>query len=180
MNGDPRYSGVGRTLPQVLPPLSMKAAARAYNRLIRAFGGAAHMPVGVAEARGGRPIRLKRTLADRCWASTKPTVGHRKGWGRLIHDASHDVFARRHPHARPHDGGHATLECEMAAYVAARPEWLHGKLEPVKRVTVRPDNAIKLARVEAAIIRWDAKARRAKTALAKLNRKAKYYRSKIT
>lgn len=170
MNNDPRYAPVGATLPATLPPITKVEALRAYRRLVRAFGGLAHMPVTVAEGRG-RPIISKRGAARTCWASTKPTTGHSKGWGRLIHDASHYVFRIRHPHARPHDGGHATLEREMAEYVAARPEWLGGLLKPIERKAPKPDAAARLARVDAAIVRWQVKEHRAINALRKLKRK---------
>lgn len=172
MNGDPRYTGVALMLPQVLPPITKVAALKAYRRLVRAFGGTEHIPVGVLENRGGRPIRSNRTMARTCWASTLPTTSHLKGWGRLIHDASHYVFEKRHPSARPHDGGHAQLETQMAHYVAK-----HGLIDRLapkptpKRVKV--DNSVKLAKTDAAIKRWQTKAKRAATALRKLNAKRK-------
>lgn len=171
-HADPRYTGVALMLPQVLPPITKVAALKAYRRLVRAFGGTADIPVGVLEARGGRAIRDFRTAARTCWASSTPTSSHLKGWGRLIHDASHYVFERRHPSARPHDGGHAQLECQMAHYVAKH--GLIDRLAPkptLKRVSV--DRAVKLAQTDASIKRWQTKAKRAATALRKLNQRRK-------
>jgi hypothetical protein len=174
MNCDPRYAGVATALPAVLPPITKPEALNAYARLVRAFGGVASIPVGVLEQRGGRAITTKRTRGRQVWAATKPTTGHHKGWGRLIHDAAHYVFEKRHPSARPHDGGHATLEREMAEYVAKRADtWLAGALKPAsQRPTVRPSTgerrATALLRAREGIARWEAKARRADRALRKL------------
>lgn len=172
MHGDPRYA-----TPNAItyPPVTRKAILPYYQKLIRAFGKLAEMPVGIQEARTRNYTRDRRSAARRCWASTKPSSGHGNGWGRMIHDASHEIFEVRHPRARPHDGGHATLEREMAAYVEAR-GWL---VQTAKPVTPKLDATAKLARIEAAIIRWNAKRKRAETALKKLHRKAKYYRGKI-
>ena len=102
MNGDPRYTGVVLMLPDLmLPPITRVAAVNVYNRLVRAFGGTEHIPVGVLENRGGRPITSNygsRSRGRTCWASSTPTRSHFKGWGRIVHDASHYVFEEcRHP-----------------------------------------------------------------------------------
>lgn len=174
MNGDPRYIGVALMLPDVLPAITRKVAVRVYSRLVRAFGGTEHIPVGVLEARGMGPIRSdfgRRGLGRTCWASSAPTRSHFKGWGRLIHDASHYVFEKRHPSARPHDGGHAQLETQMAAYVVAHQLIERYAPKPSKRVKV--DNSVKLAKTDAAIKRWQTKDKRAATALRKLTAKRK-------
>ena len=116
-------------------------------------------------------FRIWSRKARRCWISTKPTRGHWKGWGRLIHDVSHTVFRYRHPSFRPHDGGHAKLELEMAQYVVAQ-GWLGGTLKPVEKPkpTVAEKRASRLAQVEVRIERWESKLRRAETALRKLRR----------
>lgn len=174
MNGDPRYTGVALMLPDVLPAITRKQAVKVYIRLVRAFGGIEHMPVGVAEARGNRPIVSdygSRSNGRTCWASTTPTRSHFKGWGRIIHDASHYVFGKRHPSARPHDGGHAQLETQMAHYVVKHNLIERMAPKPPKRVKV--DTSVKLAHTDAAIKRWQTKAKRAATALRKLNQRRK-------
>jgi hypothetical protein len=174
MNGDPRYTGVALMLPDVLPAITRVQAVKVYNRLVRAFGGTEHIPVGVLENRGGCPIRSDYSHSKRgraCWASTEPTRSHFKGWGRIVHDASHYVFEKRHPSARPHDGGHAQLECQMAHYVVKHQLIERMAPKPPKRVKV--DNSVKLAKTDAAIKRWQTKAKRAATALRKLNAKRK-------
>ena len=124
-------------------------------------------------------VRPYRTRV--CWISTRPRPAsdHLKGWGRLIHDTSHWVFQKRHPSFRPHDGGHAALEREMAAYASDK-GWLQGALRPPVKVALpaADRDRAKLQRIEAGILRWTSKAKRAETALKKLRRQQKYYAAK--
>lgn len=116
MENDPRYAPVAAALPAVLPPITRAEATRANRKLTRHFGrralGSPNQLWNVA------PIRTRR-----CWVSPRPTTGHLRGWGRLIHDVAHIVFRHRHPSFRPHAGGHAQLEREVAEYVVAK-GWL--------------------------------------------------------
>jgi hypothetical protein len=176
MANDPRYTAVEAALPAALPPITREEALRAYRKLVRHFGSVKDLPVGVAEARGGRPIRTFRERARRVWIAPKPTTGHHRGWGRLIHDASHTVFERRHPHARAHDGGHATLEREMAQYVVAK-GWLAGSLKPP--VKAKPTISDQLKALQYRIDKWQTKARRASTALKKLHNTKKRLLKKL-
>jgi len=170
MNNDPRYESIN---DRHYPPVTRAAILPHYLRLVRIFGALSDIPVGVAEARGARPIRSNRTRARTCWASTKPTTGHGKGWGRMIHDASHYVFEKRHPSARPHDGGHSRLEREMADYVATV-GWIE-RAEAIKRAAKvkhgRPSYAERIEHTRALMARWERKAKRAGTALRKLKRR---------
>jgi hypothetical protein len=164
MQNDIRYDPVAAALPEVLPAITMDQALRAYRRLVRAFGGVRHGPVGME-----RPVRAYRESGRRCWASTKPTnrANHDNGWGRLIHDASHYVFQRRHPNFRPHDSGHATLEREMSQYVVSHCMLDKYRPAPKKRLT----HDAKIAKCRDSIKRWESKAKRAQTALRKLKRR---------
>lgn len=165
MIGDPRYAPVTATLPATLPPVTREEAERAARRLYRAFLKADTLGAGGRVVKFGGKVR-------RCWISSKQTSGHYKGWGRLVHDVSHRVFEWRYPQLKPHHGLHARLEAEMAQYVVAQ-GWLDGKLRPP--VKPAPDaaqkRALKLARTEAAIERWQSKQRRAENALKKLKRR---------
>lgn len=162
MDNDPRYAPVAAQLPGTLPPLTRVAAGHYARQLLRRFG----QPKDGAVDHMVRPVTWVPPLGRTCWASAKPTRGHFKGWGRLIHDISHLVFRARHPSFRPHDGGHARLEREVAAYVAAV-GWLTPKAPVVRRATAED----KLAVIDASVKRWTTKARRAATALAKLRRR---------
>lgn len=163
---DERYVPVENTLPSILPSITRQEAERAHNRLVRHFGrkelGSAHQLSDVRPY----PVRI-------CWISKQSTsaTNHFKGWGRLIHDTSHHVFRRRHPTFRPHDGGHAVLELEMAAYVVAK-GWLDGILRPSEKP--KPNTAqrrrVRLLQIENNLARWASKLRRAENALRKLKR----------
>lgn len=175
MNDDPRYTEPNR---RVYPAVTRAAILPYYKRLIRAFGRLRDMPVGVQEARelrvGSRPgmgdyTRDKRLTARTCWASTKPTTGHHKGWGRMIHDASHEIFEVRHPNARAHDGGHATLEREMAEHVE-RMGWAI-QLTPTPKPRRSYEERIEHTRN--LIDRWERKAKRAENAMKKLRRRVR-------
>jgi hypothetical protein len=99
--------------------------------------------------------------------------------------------------ARPHSPQHAKLERRMAEYVI-RKGWIDGALEPKKAADSVIHEAIseaasdevhvelhlqarqklyaeKLAAIKVKIERWEKKAKRAKNALAKLNRSRGYY-----
>jgi hypothetical protein len=120
-------------------------------------------------------MRIYHRYADRrdgwgrtCWASTKPTQGHDKGWGRLIHDLSHIIHEYRHPKERPHGPLHSGIEREVQQYVEAH-GWLAPQPESVKP-TLTERRADRLASIEQRIARWERKHKRATRALAKLTR----------
>lgn len=164
---DPRYAPVAASLPDRLPPISRLEAERAARGICRAFG-----KVALGGPSQLYPVRFTGT-ARRCWISPHETTGHYKGWGRLIHDLSHRIFERRHPTFRPHDGGHATLEREIAEYVV-RAGWLDGRLKSKQKP--KPDvRAVRYQRVCERLDRWQAKLRRAQTAIRKLSRAKRRY-----
>lgn len=160
MDNDPRYLPIESILPNPMPACSKHEARRAYQKLIDHFGGIV----------GGHQTDRAcwRWGVRRCWIALKPTTGHHKGWGRLIHDMSHTVFSARHPNFRTHDGGHAQLEAEMATY-AVEKGWLTGGLRAP--VAAKPTAGDKLAALEAAEKRWTTKLRRATTALKRVKRR---------
>ncbi len=165
MHNDLRYDRVRAALPATLPPISRVEAERAARRIFRHFGsvtlGGPHMT---------HPAKFNGRVR-RCWISKNPTGGHLKGWGRLIHDVSHSIFRRRHPNFRPHAGGHATLEAQIAAHVVSQ-GWLEGALLP-KKSTLTSDQKreARLGEIEAAIKRWQTKQKRVANALRKLERR---------
>ena len=162
-----RYDSIAQLWSTVtVPPITRREAERVAERIFRHFG---------AVKLGGpdmvHPARF-RGHARRCWISPRRSGGSEKGWQRLVHDVSHDLFAHRHPDFRPHAGGHATLELEIAEFVV-RSGWLSGTLKPRQpaKPTALERRAIKIARTEAAIARWEAKRRRADKALQKFRRR---------
>jgi hypothetical protein len=161
---DPRYVPVEQTLPHTLPAVTMKQAAAAARKIYRKFGAVSMGPVTQRN-----PIKFPTRYPRRCWAATKPTTGHRSGWGRMVHDIAHDIHRKRAPGLRPHHNLHARLEVQIAAYVVEAK--LIEAVQPKPKATPAPD--AKLAKIEAAIKRWTTKQKRATTALRKLERKRK-------
>ncbi len=163
MDNDPRYVPIATVLPTVLPAIDRKTARRYAEILVRRFGR-----LGLGSPNQSRPASLSdwghTAGGRRCWASTTPTdsSNHFKGWGRLIHDVSHIVFSARHPSFRPHDGGHATLEREIAEYVVRK-----GWLEPKPKIDPK---VVRAARLRTRLQRWESKAKRAQNAIKKLRR----------
>jgi hypothetical protein len=159
MIGDERYEPVNNAWPAIVPPCTRHEAERAMKALCRKFGGTIH---GSPAMNG--PVRSLRVRS--CWITRKPSTLYR-GWQRLAHDISHSIFRRRHPSFKPHDGGHATLEREIAEHILAA-GWLSGSLRPV--AAPKPTTDDKLSKLDARIARWETKAKRAETALRKLRR----------
>ena len=152
-----RYEPVRATLPDTMPAITRVEAQKAANRIWRKF---------VPKA---QQLNVERRVR-RCWISRSSTRGHWKGWGRLVHDLSHQVFRRIYRGSRrPHDPLHAKYEADIAAYVVEM-GWLDGRLKQKVRVKARPAPSDKLVRTEAAIRRWESKAKRAAAALSKLRR----------
>lgn len=98
------------------------------------------------------------------------------GWHQLIHSLSHRCAFRLYPGKKPHSPQHAFLEREMIAHVV-RSGWLDGKLRRPEKpapqvVDVRQQRQ---QRVLDRIAKWEAKRKRAETALRKLRRQRAYY-----
>lgn len=119
---------------RVYPALSRLDAGVAAKVIIQALGSpqdaaprSVYVGNGVWGIQNARRADLRRKLrswtsghksgARRVWVSTKPTRGHHKGWGRLIHDVSHMLHAWRHPKERPHGHLHPAVEREVQIFV---------------------------------------------------------------
>lgn len=140
-----------------LPPVTRVIAVAVHAKLVRKFGG-----------RDWRPTRRGR----RCWAAPKGSdTRHPRANGipRMVHDASHYVFAKLHPTFLTHSAAHAKLEKQMIEHVLAKGWHLPKPAKP--KPTPEDRRALALARTEAAIKRWTTKAKRAATALKKLRAK---------
>lgn len=162
MIADPRYADINAV---AFPSCSREESARACKRILKKFGkkslGSA---LQTKDATWPRAVR-------RCWISPRPTTGHHKGWGRLIHDLAHVIFRARHPTFRPHDPGHDTLEREILIF-CQESGFLDGRLLPFQKPkpTTEQKRAKRLASVDARLTRWHAKHKRAATAIQKLVR----------
>jgi|GEM_PF-1534014 len=154
------YRRVGETWPETVPALTRDEAARAARRLYRYVMGRKFVGE-VIQATGNRYTRVRHRQIV-----LNPEHATEGGWKGLIHMLSHYLA----PELR-HGGDHARLERRMIGQVLRR-GWLEGKLKraPKPKPEIDP-RAEKLARCEAAIVRWERKLGRAQRALAKLKRK---------
>jgi hypothetical protein len=156
-----RYDNVNDLWSAVpAPAITRVEAERAARRLFRKFG----RKTGYPRQRRDAKLRTVR----RCWISSKPSTGIARGWARLVHDVSHEIFRLRYPDLLPHNPLHSKLEHEIASFVAGS-GWMAGALKPATKEPAEL-HAAKLSNVDAAIKRWDSKLRRARTALKKLAR----------
>lgn len=139
-----------------LPAITAKEASKFYLKLRRRFG---------APYKGRRAITPRRV-----WAAPKGTANALgTGWPRMVHDASHRVFAILHPTFKTHSSAHAELERRMIAYVVSQ-GW-HLPNPPKEKPTLAEKRADALSNVRARIKLWETKAKRANTALRKLRQK---------
>ena len=145
-----------------LPPITAAASNPIFGRLVRKFGG--------------RKMRLppwsRRTM--RSWAAPKGSntaYPRKNGLPRMVHDASHWVFGLLHPTFKTHSAAHAALERQMIEAVLAK-GWHLPKEKPA------PVVIDEMANIEARIKKWRSKAKRAATAIRKLERKAKRLRAR--
>lgn len=181
MHNDDRYADINND--REYPPLTRDAAHKAALRILRAlgspslcavranvYGDATHLPTRKVLAGIYRRWTDGGKTGRKCWASTKPTTGHDKGWGRLIHDVSHMLQQYRHPKLRPHDSTHHQIERDVQVYVEAQ-----GMLSPTPKPTVQGRNseayrAARYVNVCERLKRWESKRKRAETAIRKLSR----------
>lgn len=95
------------------------------------------------------------------------------GWHELVHLMSHYCSHRLFPNAKGHGPQHAFLEREMIEYVV-KSGWLEGRLRRKEKPKADPKQT-RRALTDAAIKRWQTKAKRAQNALTKLKRRLAYY-----
>ncbi len=110
----------------------------------------------------------------RTWlASGVFTVNPEQGWHDINHDMAH--FIERRKTGGAHTDQHLRLERNGANLIVRR--FLETEPPPKKE---KPDMiSVRAARVEAGIKRWEAKLRRASTALKKLKKQQRYYQKAL-
>lgn len=130
------------------------------------------------KAEVGRKFRWKIRIGSgnrRTWlASGVFTVNPEQGWHDINHDMSH--FIERRKTGAAHSDQHLRLERNGAALICRR------FLRDEPYVEKKPEQdlvAVRAARVDAGIKRWEAKLRRATTALKKLKKQKRYYDTKL-
>lgn len=95
------------------------------------------------------------------------------GWHEIVHSISH--HASYHHFRENHGPRHAFIERELTRYVVEH-GWLEGKLK--REPKAKPDldiRALRRDRIIARIKKWEARRKRADTALKKLRRQRAYY-----
>lgn len=147
----------------------------------------------------GMPFRGKLTIKHRgrSWMNKHRIVGNSyQGWHDVIHDWSHDIHQSLYPNEKQHGPHQSYIERMMVEEVLAQ-GWLN-QIEPIEAVPVvieeAPSTKTEIAKAEIVVVkpvkdiqrerhekvlkslkRWEAKLRRAETAIKKLKRQAKYY-----
>lgn len=170
------YARIDAEWPATTPPMTDWEAVRAASRLWRWARGEA-CPYPIVATSGNRRTR---TLRGTLYVNPASTDHHGGGWKSFIHELSHVLDLERKAHSKHH----AQLELRMVREVLKR-GWLDGRLKreqkpmgPETRAEkLQAARVIELQRIEAGIERWEAKARRAETALAKLRKRQRYYAS---
>lgn len=158
------YRRANACWPAQVPDLTAEEAERAARRLYR-FVTRRTWTGRVKVSSGNRYTKI--------WSSTI-VVNPDRGWRSLVHQMSHRLEG--YAGTRGHNAKHARLEMRMIKEVVRR-GWLDGKLKAApKAPKPQPDvRALRKARTEAAIGRWEAKKRRAEAALRKLRKRLRYY-----
>lgn len=167
-----RYQSVNGAWPQSAPALTAQEAVAAAKRLYRLV------------MRKPWIEKIKVTSGNRRGAAVRygmMIVNPDAGWKGLVHSLSHRCHYRLHPGHKPHDGRgtHAFIERTMIEHVV-NSGWLEGKLKRPNKPKAEVDvKVIRAKRVAARIKAWEAKRKRAETALRKLARMAAYYERQL-
>lgn len=177
------YKEVNAAWPDPVPVPSNCEAIHGVRHLIRrAFALAkADGCVGFA---GYKPYmrgrKFKITTGRRrtsIWRGVvNPNECHR-GWAEIVHSVSHWAQHRFWPKEDSHGPRHVWLEKELATYaIESMPRWAVACSGSEMRKKPKPDvKQVRAARVAARLAAWEAKRKRADTALRKLRKQARYY-----
>ena len=163
-----KYSAVNGQWPEAIPALRPDEALAAAKRLYR-FAMKRAYP-GKWKLASGNRFTWQRSHVF--YVNPNRSNAEQPGWHDLVHMISHYCHRRLHPRSKPHDARHHFLEKEMVGYVIAQ-GWLDGRLH--KPAPKRDPSNERRERTLAGIARWEAKQKRAETALKKLRRRAAYY-----
>lgn len=174
------YRQVNAVWPTPYPVPTPKEAITGAKRLIRFAHRLAIQDGAVPKFATLRRRTFKITSGNRyteirsgVWY-VNPNQSNHWGWHQIVHGVSH--WAQRHywPQADGHGALHAWLENELADYAVKN--FLNGKLVRPAAVKSPVDvKSVRAARVVTRIKQWEAKKRRAETALRKLRKQERYY-----
>lgn len=159
-----RYRLVNAQWPAEIPPMTdrdVKFAGRVLYRLIM-----------------GKKFTGEFTVKHkgRSWMRHTHIIGNsHQGWHDVVHDWSHDAHQRLYPNETGHGPHQASIERRMVEEVVKR-GWLSGRLNKPK--LEKPKLDVKAKRYRAVLVKlakWQTKMKRAKTAIAKLEKQKRYY-----
>jgi hypothetical protein len=165
-----KYQSVNGAWPDDLPSMTAAEAVAAGRRLYRfAFKRPFTGKIKLTSGRRYNTIRQRVMHVN-------PGGHHRNGWRDIVHDLSHYAHARLFPGHKPHggEGTHAFMERSMIEHVV-NSGWLDGKLKSKAKPKAVDIRAVRHERVKARLKRWEAKRKRAETAIRKLKRQKSYY-----
>lgn len=165
-----RYQSVNGAWPEAIPSLTSQEAIVAKRKLFRLVMK--------------RPLRIKniKVTSGNRHQYLLHLVNPERGWKDLVHGLSHQCHRKLHAGHKPHDGRgtHAFIERTMIEHVV-NSGWLEGKLKRAEEPKPEVDmKAMRAERVAARIAAWEAKRKRADTALRKLARQARYYERSLS
>lgn len=157
------YKRVDGAWPAAIPSLTYPEAVRAARKLYRTVTGK-KCPWVFRETSG----RVGTWMGDDGRFHINPAGDwQHPGWNGLIHSLSHYLHNKVGTD-KPHSREHARLELRMVKAVVRR-GWLTGTLKDRPKTPARAPSD--LARCVEAISRWERKAKRAATAMKKLERR---------
>lgn len=152
-----RYRLIDERWPAGKLPMTDREAKFAARVIYRAMFGRAFTGDLVVKHRGRSWMNHSRII-----------VNSHQGWRRVIHDWSHQVHRRKHPHEKPHGPSHGMIEVAMIEIVLER-DWLSGRLNLPEKPKPSKDDAklsalrLRLKLTEARLKRWQTRAKRAGT-----------------
>lgn len=181
----PHYSRVNDVWPEPCPHPTPPEALRGARLLVKLAWRIAKHDIANFNARPRKDQKFSLTSGNRYTAPrsgvwyVNPQGHHFGGWKDIVHDISHWAFRRFWPHERrkngPHAFRHKSIEHVMAKHVVES-GWLTGALKRAEpKAKVRDVKADRAARVLIRLAAWEAKRKRADTAIKKLRQRARYY-----
>lgn len=174
------YKEVNSAWPDPMPVPTPREAIHGTRRLVRrAFALAREegvvtgpVPKYKFKLTSGRRITWVRRMTWHVNPDEK-RGGRPGGWSEIVHSVSHWMQRRFWPTENPHGPRHVWLERELAAYAIEHiPRWIVATAGERLKPDVR---TVRAARIASRLAAWEAKRRRADTALRKLRRQARYY-----
>ena len=163
---------VNNKWPADIPPPSAQEAITGAKRLYRRAMGRPFRGKVVATT-GNRITWVRRGVLY-----VNPNE-RGQGWQEIVHSLAHYCHRRLNPGKRPHDWRALEIEASLTRY-AVENGFHQGKLKSKPRGT-KPPEPVSVVRQQRLLDRkkaWEAKRRRADTALKKIDKSLRYYERK--